>query len=52
MPRHQTNLLYFLIPALLFLTVLGQPEPVWTDNCVSVNSNSGTCMECIAGFYL
>ncbi len=32
--------------------IMSQPEPVWTDNCINVNQTSGTCLECIDGFYL
>lgn len=36
----------------LLALVACQPEPVWTDNCVTANSTSGTCITCIQGFYL
>jgi hypothetical protein len=44
-------LLIAILCSLLILPTCGQPEPVWTDNCLIV-TNAGTCQQCVPGFYL
>ena len=46
------HILTLLLLASMVPIIISQPEPVWTDNCINVNQTSGTCLQCIAGFYL
>lgn len=46
------HILTLLILTFMLPIIMAQPEPVWTDNCINVNQTSGTCLECIDGFYL
>ena len=41
-------IIYLLFVALIY----SQPQPVVTDNCLSMSANGNACLKCNEGFYL